>query len=318
MATLKTYMMAAGVCMAMLGTAAQAAPVVLDTGLIRMGVSDYGTLGDNGVGLVGPTGDAITPGCLCEGWGASGNGNAGHAYESVRTGMLSGLTTATVLSGSGLSAQNVVMLANGLEVIHSYSSAAGGKLFQIDISLRNTTAAVMTDVRYARTLDWDVEPGYFDDNYTTIYGGTPTGPGGSVLHTSTDPFWGANPLALPSGDANTNVTDKQGDYGSFFAFGFGDLASGASTSFTTFIGADETVDGLLAALASVGIEAYSYTTGSRQGSDGNYAPAYGYGFIGLGLEPWEPGEPGEVPEPASVALLGVALAGMVATRRRRR
>jgi hypothetical protein len=296
---------------------AQAAPAVLDTGVLRMGVADNAGLGVLGVGVDGPTGDAIMPGCLCEGWGASADGVAGYVYGLAPSNIISALLTTTVASGAGLSAQSVVQLSNGLEVTHTYSSAAGGNLFRVNVSLTNTTGATLGDVRYARTLDWDVTPGFFDSNYTTVYGGTPAGPGGKVLHTSTDPFAAPNPLAFRSQEADTNVVDSPSDKGGYFVFGFGDLAAGASTSFDTFIGATRTVTALRAALGSVGVEAYSYTTGNSTGADGGFAPAYGYGFVGLGLPPSLPGDP-SVPEPATLSLVAFGLLAGLRTARRRR
>lgn len=291
---------------------AQAAPAVLDTGLLKMGIGDNAGLAQGtGVGLIGPTGDAITPGCLCEGWGASAGGLTGYTYGAGAT--MFNITSAVAASngvvGAGLAATSVVTMTNGLMVTHTYSYAAGGKLFKVAIEMKNTTAGTVADVRYARTLDWDVTPGFFGGNFTTVYGGTPTGPGGKVLHTSTDPFDAPDPTVFRTQEANTNVTDTPGDKGGYFVFGFGDLAAGASTTFDTYIGADTTVTGLLAALGSVGVEAYSYTTGSATGADGHFAPAYGYGFVGLGLPP-------ALPEPGSLALAGLALIGLAAARRR--
>lgn len=311
--TMKTTL--ASVCLAFASISAQAAPVVLDTGLIKMGVADNGGLGANGVGLIGPSGDAILPGCLCEGWGAAANGNSGYVYGMAGSHVASALTTTAVASGAGLSAQSVVTLTNGLIVTQTYSAAAGGKLFGVNVKLTNSTGAAMNDVRYARTLDWDVTPGYFGSNYTTVYGGTPTGPGGKVLSTSTNPFAAPDPMVLRSQDKDLNVIDTAGDKGGFFVFAFGNVGAGQSVSFDTFIGADNSVSGLLAALGAVGVEAYSYTTGNQPGTDGYaHAPAYGYGFKGLGLTPSLPG--GDVPEPASLALVGLGLAGFAAARRK--
>lgn len=288
--------------------AANAAPAILDTGLIRMGVGDTGGLGQSvAVGLSGPTGDAITPGCLCEGWGASASGVTGYTYGN---GNRNFNFVSSTMTQTGVATGNVVtVLTNGLEVTHTYSSAAGGKLFKVEITMKNTTAGTKTDVRYARTLDWDVTPGFFDNNYTTVYGGTPTGPGGKVLHTSTNPFAAPDPLVTRTQEANTNVVNSIGDKGGYFIFGFGDLAAGASETFTTFIGADDTVAGLLGALGSVGVEAYSYTTGNRT-SGATFAPAYGYGFVGLGLPP------SLVSAPGTLALAGLGLLAAATLRRR--
>jgi type IV pilus assembly protein PilY1 len=299
----------------------QAAPGVIDTGTVRMGLFDSGGLGGTGVGLQStflPVGDndAITPGCLCEGWGASAGTASGWTYGGVNSGVSSANLTITTASGPGLSAQSIVTLANGLQVTHDYSYAAGGLLFKVQVTLTNTTAASVSDVRYARTLDWDVPPGHFDDDFTTIYGGTPTGPGGAVLHTSTNPFAAPDPLLFRAQNADTNVVDAPGDLGGYFVLGFGDLAAGDSTTFDTYIGAGRTTGELLGAFASVGIEAFTYTWDGIGFNNPGPSPngvTYGWGFSGLGLPPVF-----ETPTPGSLALVGIALLGLSATRRRQR
>ena len=282
------------------------AGLVLDTGLVTMGVSDDGGLGFAGVGiaLTGGPGDAIMPGCLCEGWGAASDGVGAYTYGDSGS---FGFASSTFSSSSASDAISTVVLASGLTVVHTYSSAAGGTLFGVNVSIFNTTAAAVTDVRYARTLDWDIPPGHFEDDFTTIYGGTATGPGGKVMHTSFDPFATPNPMSFRGSyggvAADTNATDAAGDLGAYFVLGFGDLAAGESISFDTYIGAAFTKANLLNAFGQVGIEAYSYTF------DNDADVTYGWGFANVGLPPVFV-DPNAIPAPASLALFSLGLAGL--------
>lgn len=294
-----TSILAACATLAIAGTA-QA--TTLTNGNVTMGLFDDGGLGSSGVGLaLAGTGDAITPGCLCEGWGVAANGVGSYTYGGSNTFDSAALSDVTASSAKS------TVTTGGLKVEHTYSPVSGGTLFRIDIKITNDTGADATDIRYARTLDWDVPPGHFSDDFTSIYGGTPSGPGGKVLHTSTDPFAVPNPMVTRGANANTNVTDAPGDLGGYFIFSFGDLAMGESVEFTTYIGAADSLRALFAAFISVGVEAYSYT----RDNDGDWT--FGYGFTGLDLPPI-----GEVPEPAALALFGLGVLGLGAARRRRK
>lgn len=288
---------ALGCSMLTLGaTAATAAPAVLVSGLSSMGVGDNAGLGALGVGLArAGLGDAVTPGCLCEGWGTSGDGNQNNVYG------LSDNFASSTLVGSTVTTNTTF----GTTVTHTYSPVAGTDLFQIDITITNNSGAALASNRYARTLDWDVPPGHFSDDFTTVFGPI----GGNLIHTSFNPFAPPNPLVTRAtfcGIApDTNAADVSGDCGGYFIFEFGALADGASRSFTTIIGSAEDSATLLRQFGALSVEAYHFTR------DNDGPTVFGYGFVGVGLPPID------APTPASIALFGLGFVGIAAARRRR-
>mgnify|MGYP005837652505 CR=1 FL=1 len=292
----------AGSMLALGATAAHAAPAILTSGASSLGLGDNGGLGALGVGLARTgLGDAITPGCLCQGWGTSGDAAANWVYGLVDNFAASSLAGGVVTTTTTF----------GTTVTHTYTSIAGTDLFKIDVTITNNSGAAIASNRYGSVFDWDVPPDHFSDDFTTVFGG-PAGTGGKLINTSFNPFRGdvdtTNLIASSfcGVSANTNGTNVPGDCGGWFVFEFGALNDGDSASFTTILGSARDVSTLLAQFGALSVEAYHYTF------DNDGPAVFGYGFVGVGLPPIDP-----VPAPAAVMLFGLGLAGLGLARRRR-
>jgi hypothetical protein len=271
---------------------------VIDNGLIKLGVNEEGHLNIAGVGspsiyagttavglrLIYPTGgesESTAPGCLCEGWGASADGVSGYANVSVdgevNLSLVSFADTATT-------AVSVVDIGGVLEVTHDYHpSAATPNLYEVTVTLTNTSGAGIADLRYRRVMDWDIGPTTFNE-YVTIDSGTAA----DLVFTSDDGFETANPLGpqgsiLFTGDA---VDSGPTDHGALFDFQFGALAAGESKTFNVYYGATFNEPDALAALAAVGAEAYSFGQPNVDPPADHGEPnTFIFAFSGVGGEP---------------------------------
>ena len=322
-------------------SSAQAGTIIYNTGsaataTVALGVNDDGSLnvstgnitansGSTGLAFkMTPTGgatgfyDATSPGCLCEGWGVSGQVGATTYSGSANQddGGASGLIVgaATAVTGSTVTTTASLSSLAGLSVKQEYQVAsATTSLFRNRVTITNGTASAIDNVKYVRVMDWDVPFTEFSE-YVTIKGTATT-----TLreYSSDDGFCSADPTvacgSILGGTVNTDFTDSgPADHGAYFRFNFGTLAAGQSYSFDIFYGAAESETAAIGAISAEGLELYSL--GQSSGGERTGAPAtFIFGFAGVGGTPVE-----GVPEPGSLALAGLALAGLGLSRRARR
>nr|MDQ3879203.1 hypothetical protein [Actinomycetota bacterium] len=241
--------------------------VVITNGQVGLGINQYGDLnvanqapssqGTSGYGLrFLKTGAEFTaPGCDCEGWGIADAGSKIRGWVDENIGH-AGLVL-QLFSHTANTATSVVTVGLGsIEITHDYHPAfATRALFESDVTIRNIGTLDLTDIRYRRVVDWDMEPTAFSE-FVTNYG---FGTAPYLSFVSDDGFASPNPLtARTSIDFTGNATrNGPADHGALFEFDLGDLPPGASIGFKEYYGAASGESAALTALQSVGAQAYS-------------------------------------------------------------
>ena len=244
-------------------------------------------------------GDAISPGCLCEGWGVSTTygsvTTSGFANQSSGFGGLTGGT----FSSNATSANSTIALDGApIRINHFFGPSAAADTFQVNVTITNFGTETARDLTYRRVMDWDVPPTVFNE-YVTHSGVTANlvSNGGSIKFASDDGFASGDPLTGASSlDASTVNTDfianGPADHGSLFDFSFGDLAAGESRLFNIYYGSAPTTVAALSQIATVGANVYSLGQNSNpDGVDPGSPATFFFAFGGVGGT-----EPGLAPE----------------------
>lgn len=279
------------------------AGAIITYGDTSLGIQNSGELNFIGLGPGGPglygvyragVGDAISPGCACEGWGVSvstaAGPTSGFANQSSGSGGLTGgsfgSTPATATSIIGLSGAPVT-------VEHRYGPSLQTDIFQVNVRVTNTGAEALNDLTYRRAMDWDVPPTEFSEFVTHAgVSANLTTNGGNVQFASDNGFANSNPLlsadSILPGTVNQDFVDSgPADHGSVFDFYFGTLDVGATREFNIYYGSKASEAAAVSALSALGVNVYSLGQNSDPGGSTAGTPAtflFAFGGVG-GVEP---------------------------------
>lgn len=265
---------------------AASAGALITYGNTTLGVNDEGHLNfysDTGPGgsmaygiYYAGLGDAISPGCLCEGWGVAATVGDGtfSSWASVDNGGISGLSGGTFGSTANTATLTVFSNTLPLTISHAFGPSLAAGLFQVQVTLTNTGSTTMSDLTYRRAMDWDVPPTEFNEWVT--HGGVATNlvsNGGNLKYASDDGFANVNPLEpdnpIASGTVNTDFyRSGPADHGSMFDFSFGELAPGASRIFNIYYGVAANEATALNMVSQVGATLYSFGQSAPYGEGG--------------------------------------------------
>jgi len=252
----------------------------------NVGLQYYGYLLPNGPGQTPCLADATVPGCLCEGWGVSAVDEDNASAEGGFTkdeGVLGPLQFVSQASGNPLEAESVTRLVQGgidLLITHHFRPAATtAQLYEVNVTITNQGLKPLTNLKYIRTMDWDVPPTSFDD-CVDIDMGNAGDPSGDIECVHSNGFTEPLPSTFLAQGVNRPIqlgrcyedpvvqTAKfkvgPSDQGSAWLFNFrsvlnGGLPVGASKNFQVYYGAADNDSHQNSVLLAAKIEAY--TTG---------------------------------------------------------
>jgi len=303
------------------------ATTIIDNGVIMLGIQGEGNLNVDtktvedgwqpslpGTGLKflrddGKWYDSTAYGCACEGFGVSAkklsDGTSFSGGSNLSVGGVQNLF-AQPITTNGIDATTVADVTTGpLKVTHEFTpSSTSANLYKVLVTLENTSPTeTLTELRYRRSMDWDIPDTTFSECVSVFYGTQPD----SLEYVNDNGFLPPNPLvdaslsglgfSCPTGGAPCPVFDSgPADHGSTFQFLFKEddgvtnvsLNPNETFEFKIFYGAAPNKDAADAAIGLVGTEIVSYGYPSQSGcsdeSDGSPG-VYIFGFGDVGGDP---------------------------------
>ena len=241
--------------------------------------------------------DATTPGCLCEGWGGGARDQFGREFHGeadeaiVWPGGVNNLEVKSFVVDE-TSMESIVWIDDpsgnpAMEVKHVFgpSTLRPDELFEAVVTITNISSNTLTDVRYNRTMDWDIPPTEFSE-IVTIVGAADSASQATkprVHRSGNNGFRNPNVFAGNYVRSMSENEDKERfgprDHGFTATFEFDDLLCGEAHSFKIYYGAAETRALMLEALAEEGVSIYSL--GEPNNSRTSSVVTYAFGFKGV-------------------------------------
>jgi len=277
------------------GAEAQVNPgAVVNNGTIALGIGTLGELTVSGgvpssncgvSGLLGVAPESIRwmatndDGMDCdlegEGWGLSYDSGAVSEWASGGSFATPSSPPPTLLAfvPTATSATSVVQIGD-IQMTQAYKpNSVHANVYDDKITLQNVGATTHTHMLYRRVMAWGsaISPGWVSPDATreTIDTNPPGAPAPPVLiHTgivgyamTPDPtafpaWWASGPPTAPS-FSHVCVGGGYCDVSMVWDFDFGDLAPGASVSYTLYYGADASFAGALTTLVALNVQVYN-------------------------------------------------------------
>jgi hypothetical protein len=253
--------------------------------------------------------DSTSYGCECEGFGVSAKKTDNTSFwagANVSSGGVTNLSASPIIS-NGLTAITVARVTSGpLSVKHEFMpSSSTPNMYEVKVTLQNDSKTeTLTELRYRRTMDWDIPPTPFHECVSIFFNDQPK----DLEYATDDGFESQNPLSdtsnsgrvfsCPTGGSPCPVYDNgPADHGANFQFLFKEddgvtnvsLPPGEKLEFFIFYGAAANKLAADGALAAVGAELASYgyapgSTGCSATNDGSPG-VYIFAFKGVGATP---------------------------------
>ena len=229
-------------------------------GTVTLGVNELGGLiaNDENLSYVGlryeATGaDAVTPGCLCEGWGLADP----EAGVSAFTNMAAGTSGVFADSYTPVGGHDGVMVGTttsiGLGVFHVFTKTSIPGIYRVDIEIHNNNATATGPLIYRRVVDWDVPPTTFEEYVTSVGSAEP-----GIRFVSDNGFASSDPLTgesqiLASGDFTNS---GPADHGALIDIEVPGLAPDAFGYITMYYGAKGTRLEAADSMSKLGVKTY--------------------------------------------------------------